>query len=106
MDTVLISGREIPARARRRLCDTRWNNRECWELTMELDCAEAEKLFVHDADWQLRREIKGAETNVVDMSEFSVAGPVIDNRDGTVTVKMGVLTEREALEIILGGKTV
>ena len=106
MDHVLISGREIPVRARHRMCDTRWNNRECWELTMELACTDAESLFIHDAQWRLRRYVEGLEAAETDMSDYSVAGAIIDNRDGTVTVKMGMLTDREALEIILGGSAV
>ena len=41
------------------------------------------------------------EEEIYDNSAFSVAGPVTDNRDGTVTVKMGKITDREALEELL-----
>ena len=33
--------------------------------------------------------------NVFDNSEFSIAGEVIDHRDGTVTIKMGKPNELE-----------
>ena len=101
-DTVLIGGREISARTRHRWADPQWDGRESWELTMELECEDAKGLFVNDAQWSLRRSGDGVEEHEVDMSDFSVAGQVSDNRDGTVTVRMGVLTEREALKIILG----
>ena len=38
-----------------------------------------------------------------DCSEYSVAGSITDNRDGTVTVKMGKPTDAELLNIIMGG---
>lgn len=39
-----------------------------------------------------------------DNSEFTIAGDIIDHRDGRITVKMGKLTDLEkAYEIMLGG---
>lgn len=39
-----------------------------------------------------------------DNSEYNVAGPITDYRDGTIAVTMGKLTElEEAYEILLGG---
>ena len=42
--------------------------------------------------------------NEWDNSEYTIAGDLIDHRDGRITVKMGKLTElEEAYEILLGG---
>ena len=39
-----------------------------------------------------------------DNSDYNLAGDITDHRDGTITVKMGKLTElEEAYEIMLGG---
>ena len=39
-----------------------------------------------------------------DNSEYNLAGDITDHRDGTITVKMGKLTDlEEAYEIMLGG---
>ena len=39
-----------------------------------------------------------------DNSEFCLAGDITDHRDGTITVKMGKLTDlEEAYELMLGG---
>ena len=39
-----------------------------------------------------------------DNSEYNIAGDITDHRDGTITVKMGKLTDlEEAYEIMLGG---
>lgn len=52
-------------------------------------------------DTQSKIEIKEHE---FDNSDYNLAGDVTDHRDGTVTVKMGKLTElEEAYELMLGG---
>jgi hypothetical protein len=39
-----------------------------------------------------------------DNSEYNIAGDLTDHRDGTITAKMGKLTDlEEAYEIMLGG---
>lgn len=101
--TVLISGREIAVTARRRMAGTGWDGRPCWELTLEMEPEETKQLFSDDVQWKLRRSMEDGTENVTDLSEYCVAGPVQDNRNGTVTARMGLLTEREALEILLGG---
>jgi hypothetical protein len=102
MEQIIINGRQIVARVRRRHADSEWNGRESWEITAEMTAQEAAELFTDDAQWAIRRIVDG-EILDTDLSEFSVAGPIIDHRDGTVTAKMGKLTDREALEIIMGG---
>ena len=102
MEQIVINGRQIDARVRRRHADSDWNGRESWEITAEMTAQEASGLFTDDAQWAIRRMVDG-EILDTDLSEFSVAGPIIDHRDGTVTAKMGKLTDREALEIIMGG---
>lgn len=107
MNYVTINGRRIAARMRRRLADGDWDNRESWSLTMEMSNQEAAALFSHDAQWGMIQTIKdtnGEKEVETDMRDFSVAGTITDNRNGTVTVKMGELTDREALEILIGGK--
>ena len=105
MNYVTIAGRRIAAKLRRRVVDGDWNSRESWALTIEMTNQEAAALFVHDAQWGMIQTIKdmtGEKEVETDMSEFSVAGTITDNRDGTVTVKMGKLTEQEALDILMG----
>lgn len=44
------------------------------------------------------------QENEWDNSEYTLAGDIIDHRDGTITIKMGKLTElEEAYEMLLGG---
>lgn len=37
------------------------------------------------------------QENEYDNSEYDVAGSITDNRDGTITIKMGKITDKEAL---------
>ena len=65
-------------------------------MATKMTYEEAMNLFVDDLDWEIVYE-DGETTEVYDNSDFSVAGSVTDNRNGTVTVKMGVITAEEAL---------
>ena len=76
--------------------DKDWDDRASKAVTVEMTYEEAMNTFVDDLEWAIVYE-DGETTEVYDNSEFSVAGPVTDNRDGTVTVKMGKITAEEAL---------
>ena len=82
--------------------DRDWNDRESKAITLEMSYADAMALFVDDLDWAIVYE-EGETTEVYDNSEYSVAGSVTDNRNGTVTVKMGKPTDAEILAVIMGG---
>lgn len=73
--------------------DTRWFNRSSVAVTVEMPFDEAKNLFGNDVAWSVVHEMKtesGADYTVTeDMSAYSLAGPISDNRDGTVTAKMG-----------------
>lgn len=90
-----------PAEIRGRTRDTEWDNRESMAVTMTMAYEEAASLFVDDVEWgHVYQDENG--TQEYDDSDYSVAGPITDNRDGTVTCKMGKLLDSEALAIILG----
>lgn len=81
--------------------DTDWNNRESMAITVSMPYEQAAETFVNGLRWEHVSQT-GEEAVVTDYSEFEVAGPITDNRDGTVTCKMGKLLDSEALAIILG----
>lgn len=93
--------------------DHTWGNRPSKSITLEMDAPTASALFVDDAAWSIAYPgvaVPDSETGEMvqqmmeqDMSDFCVAGPIVDNRDGTVTVKMGKPTDAELLAIIMGG---
>lgn len=96
MTYVKINDALYPATVRGYTHDRNWDNRESKAVTLEMSHADAMALFVDDIEWAIVYE-DGETTEVYDNSEFSVAGAVSDNRDGTVTVKMGKITAEEAL---------
>ena len=59
-----------------------------------------------DGERVVKRETVTPEAETYDNSAYSVAGPITDHRDGTVTVKMGKPTAAELLAILTGGETV
>ena len=114
---IKINDTMYPATVGRIHTDHNWDHRESRTIRLEMDAATAAALFVDDASWGVAypsAPVPDKETGemvtpdpiVEDMSDFCMAGPIVDNRDGTVTVKMGKPTDKELLEIILGGKSV
>lgn len=102
MTSVKINDTLYPASIRGYIHDKDWDNRESKAVTLEMTYEEAVETFVDDLDWAIVYD--GGETvETYDNSEFSVAGPVTDHRNGTVTVKMGKPTDAELLAIIMGG---
>ena len=116
-----------PASIRTVPVDHTWGHRQCKSITLEMDSVTAAALFVNDLAWStvqtytrtnMRVDEAGEpvldENGVIiydteertvetDMSDYCVAGSITDNRNGTVTVKMGKPTDKELLGIISGG---
>lgn len=78
------------------LNDRSWGGRSSKAITLKMSHEEALTTFVDGLEWSIVHQ-EGEETQVYDNSNYSVAGPITDNRDGTVTVKMGKITAEEAL---------
>lgn len=118
MTYVKIGDQLIPAAIAGRTRDTDWDGRESKAITCTMTHAEAAALFVDGLDWDIvyqadsyvdpeTEENVTPEPVVYSNSDYSVAGDITDHRDGTVTVKMGKLTDLEAtLEMVYGGETV
>ena len=100
-----------------RIADKEWDNRASKSITLEMDYETASGLFVDGLAWSIvqRDEVPTYDENgeptgtemqetEFDNSEYCIAGDITDHRDGTITVKMGKLTDlEEAYEIMLGG---
>lgn len=79
--------------------DRDWNNRESKAITLEMTHADAIGIFVDGLKWAIvYKEEEVSEE--YDNSIFSIAGPITDNRDGTITAKMGKPTVDELLAIL------
>ena len=100
---VKVNGMELEAIVQTRPSDSTWNGRESKAITYASTYQEAIDLFTDGVSWSVvyTNPEDGTETEV-DMSAFAMAGTVTDNRNGTVTVKMGRCLDTELLAMSLG----
>lgn len=114
MTYVKIGETLYPATISGRVADPDWDRRESKAITLEMDYETASSLFVDGLAWSIVQQGENEldeEGNVItpepveyDNSDYCVAGDLTDHRDGTVTAKMGKLTElEEAYELMFGG---
>lgn len=107
--SIMINNVEYPAEISGVLQNSKWDRRDTKDITLEMTHAQAVSLFVDGLAWSIKQvntypvfddqgqptgETK-TETQTFDNSDYSVAGSITDNRDGTVTVMMGKHTELE-----------
>ncbi|MBQ8570274.1 MAG: hypothetical protein IJ444_02050 [Kiritimatiellae bacterium] len=114
---VEINGNQYPAVITGRLNDKDWGNRESKAIKVEMAYADVLAMFVNDIDWNIvqdvetYRDVEDEEGNVIstemvmeqevyDNSDYCIAGPIVDHRDGYVTVKMGKPTAAELLAML------
>ena len=128
MDTwyITIGGQEIETRpAAGRMRDADWGGRESKAVTIAKSAvADPLALFCDGAVWGMIHRyttavpVLDAEGNVQmnedgtvksttetaedrymhDYADFTLAGPITDNRDGTITAKMGKKTDAELMQ--------
>lgn len=129
MTYIEINGTRYPATVNGKMSDKDWDGRESKTIKLDMDYDTAAALFVDGAPWSIiqqgqhivttEREVINEETGeievvsedvnetyeeVFDNSEFCIAGDITDHRDGTMSVKMGKITDLEAAyEIMYGG---
>lgn len=96
--------------------DRTWGNRKSKSITLPMDYATAVSTFVDDVKWSIlyqppeyidpeTQETVKPAVEEYDNSDYCIAGPITDNRDGTVTVKMGRPLPEETLSTLTGGAT-
>lgn len=107
--SVIIHEVEYPAEISGVLQNPKWDRRDTKAITLTMTHDQAVGLFVDGLAWGIKQvntypvfDDKGqptgetkTETQTFDNSDYSVAGSITDNRDGTVTVMMGKHTELE-----------
>ena len=109
---ILINGTEYPAeKIDATNKNSHWDGRDTAAITMPMTHDQAVGLFVDGLAWSIvQRNVwpvynnqgqptgeTTTETQTFDNSDYSVAGSITDNRDGTVTCMMGKPTETETL---------
>lgn len=111
MIKIKIGNQEHEATVSGVLTDGKWGNRESKSITLTMDYATAVATFVDDVPWSIlyqpsdyydpeAQRMVTPSVEEYDNSEYCVAGPITDNRDGTVTVKMGKPTFEELYNIL------
>lgn len=106
MTYVKINDVVYPATINGKMADREWDDRESKTITIEMAYADAIALFVNGLAWSILMDVEqeqedGSVITVqeeYDNSEYSMAGSITDNRDGTLDVKMGKPTKIEMLE--------
>ena len=78
--------------------DTAWDGRESKVIVLALTIQEALDIFVNGLQWAI---VYGTQT--INQEDYVIAGPITDNRDGTVSVRMGKATATEVSNVITGG---
>lgn len=111
---VKIDDKHYPAKVDERTSDSKWGGRASMTIDVEMSYTEAVAAFKNDAKWSIVKMPpayvdENGKTIIPDhverdCSEFCVAGSITDHRNGTLTVKMGKLTDlEETLAIFYGG---
>ena len=95
---VKINSVNYPADIFGHVRDTAWDGRESKVIVLALTIQEALDLFVDGLQWAI---VYGTQT--IPQDDFIIAGPITDNRDGTVSVRMGKATATEVSNVITGG---
>lgn len=100
---VKIKDTLLDAVVQSRPCDTAWDGRESKAITFAGAYEEAVNLFTNDAPWSVVYEAtEETEAFETDMSDFALAGSITDNRNGTMTVKMGKYLQTEIITMTIG----
>lgn len=106
MTYVKINDTTYPATINGKLVDREWGDRESKTITLEMAYADAIALFVDGLVWSILMDVEQVQEDgsiitmqeEYDNSDYSMAGSITDNRDGTLSVKMGKPTKLETLE--------
>lgn len=108
---IKVNGTEYPAEPNYSGIDREWGGRDTKTIRLHMTSAEAAALLPDNTPWTIvQRSIvdipdeNGMSTGKKedhieewDNSMYSKSGPIVDHRDGTVTIKMGKATEAEML---------
>ena len=95
---IKINSINYPAEIYGHVRDRAWDNRESKVIILSMTIQEALDLFVDGLQWSI---VYGEQT--IPQDDFIIAGPITDNRNGTVSVRMGKPTAAEVSSVITGG---
>ena len=119
MTYIKVNNTLYPAKIDGRIGDYEWDRRDTKSITLSMTYAEVLALLPDNTAWSIVQKgtvqkigedgqpmvddsgnpITEEVTSEFDNSEYSMSGVIRDNRDGTVTIKMGKPTEIEIVTI-------
>lgn len=117
MTYIKVNNTLYPATIDGRIADYEWDRRDTKSITLSMTYAEVLALLPDNTPWSIVQKdtvqkigedgqpmvdtsgnpITEEVTSEFDNSEYSMSGVIRDNRDGTVTIKMGKPTEIETV---------
>lgn len=104
---IRIKDRIIECDIQTRPSDPMWGGRSSKGITAAMTYDEALALFESGVIWSVIFPIVEEDGMTYDgeedMSEYAISGPITDNRDGTVTVRMGKYRDEELMQETLMG---
>lgn len=115
MTYIKVNNTLYPAKIDGRIGDYEWDRRDTKSITLNMTYADVLALLPDNTPWSIVQKgtvqkisedgqpmvddsgnsITEEVTNEYDNSEYSMSGVIRDNRNGTVTIKMGKPTEIE-----------
>lgn len=117
MTYIKVNNTLYPATIDGRIADYEWDRRDTKSITLNMTYAEVLALLPDNTPWSIVQKdtvqklsedgqpmidssgnpVMEEVTSEFDNSEYSMSGVIRDNRDGTVTIKMGKPTEIETV---------
>lgn len=117
MTYIKVNNTLYPAKIDGRIADYEWDRRDTKSITLSMTYAEVLALLPDNTPWSIVQKdtvqklsedgqpmidssgnpVMEEVTSEFDNSEYSMSGVIRDNRDGTVTIKMGKPTEIETV---------
>ncbi len=103
MTYIKVNNTLYPATIDGKTVDHEWDKRSTKSITLTMSYEDVLALLPDNTPWSIVQKgttlnAEGVEeeyTNEYDNAEYSMSGAVTNNRDGTVTIKMGKPTEIE-----------
>lgn len=119
MTYIKVNNTLYPAEIDGRIGDYEWDRRDTKSITLNMTYAEVLALLPDNTPWSIVQKdtvqkvgedgqpmvdgsgnpVTEEVTSEFDNTEYSMSGVIRDNRDGTVTIKMGKPTEIEIVTI-------
>ena len=117
MTYIKVNNTLYPATIDGKIADYEWNRRDTKSITLTMTYAEVLALLPDNTPWSIVQKdvvqkydengkllvdadgtpVTEEITTEFDNSEYTMSGVIRDNRNGTVTIKMGKLTEIESI---------